>query len=486
MEGGGAQCTCTSLYFLCHCSKLPIPKTSISVDAILHAGTELYKRVTVSYQKATYLLANELPDVVSVVGGQDCKVEKFEAFSGLLGISRTDPATLTFSLLDGLVSSFQKACGCLVTVGHSSCAFTSAVYKEEDSFFCFDSHSRSSAGMCTPSGKAVILKLQSMSDLEHFICDLARSLFHEDYSEVPFELVPIGCMTPSCDVTIIATEAPEVSSSQTCYITAEEELAIVQASRKLLPERNSDDDDEYEQSERCLYPSGCSQSQFEAWQKYRPWLRCKKVASKGINLIGIQCQTCTEIGSLEKYIAPGKEKLSLSVEWIQGVCAKNSKKLHDKLYKHEKSKAHVLCVQLLEKKGRNVIEQSLQKSMSVWEEQNLEKISTLCKVFRTVYVVVWKHLPFRVHRHLFELQVTNGLKMGQMLFSHQSCSNICTFIASEMQKKLVEFVIQQSTPFSLLLDESTTTSNQTVLIVYARILDEKGMLAKGFKNSVVF
>jgi len=77
-------------------------------------------------------------------------------------------------------------------------------------------------------------------------------------------------------------------------------------------------------------------------------------------------------------------------------------------------------------------------------------------------------------RHLFELQQQNGIVMGKMfmLFSHQSCSNIVCFIASEMRQRLLSFILKSKNPFSLLFDESM--ENETVLILYVRALDPAG------------
>jgi len=52
---------------------------------------------------------------------------------------------------------------------------------------------------------------------------------------------------------------------------------------------------------------------------------------------------------------------------------------------------------------------------------------------------------------LFELQQQNGIAMGKTLFSHQSCSNIVCFIASEMRRRLT-FIISSEAPFSLMFD----------------------------------
>jgi len=64
--------------------------------------------------------------------------------------------------------------------------------------------------------------------------------------------------------------------------------------------------------------------------------------------------------------------------------------------------------------------------------------------------------------------------VGSMLFSHQACGNIIKYIASAMSKKLLQYLIKNDAPFSLMMDEATTMSNKTALIIYGRMLDPEG------------
>ena len=141
---------------------------------------------------------------------------------------------------------------------------------------------------------------------------------------------------------------------------------------------------------------------------------------------------------------------------------------------HEKSKAHVSCSEELRIRSARVIEEACKKANTVWNEQHSTRIQNTARMFRTVYLIAWKHLSFRVSSHLVNLQQQNGVDMGSMLFSHQSCSNILRFVASKMSSRLTQFIINSDAPFSILMGESTTISNKTALIIYIRIVDPSG------------
>ena len=60
----------------------------------------------------------------------------------------------------------------------------------------------------------------------------------------------------------------------------------------------------------------------------------------------------------------------------------------------------------------------------------------------------------------------NGLDVGRALHSNVTCTEIVNHVANQMKRKTVESIITHRTKISILLDESTSLSNQAVLIVY--------------------
>lgn len=168
-------------------------------------------------------------------------------------------------------------------------------------------------------------------------------------------------------------------------------------------------------------------------KKLTPWLVAKSIDYK---VIGVSCKVCQEVQSISKCRSSRIERLSVSQEWLAGVTAKNSKKLNDKVSAHEESKAHKACVDELQRRAKKQIESSAQKAGDVWKKQNEIRITETNKIFRTVYVMASKQLSFRTLPDLRSLQQQNGISMGNMLFSHQSCSDVIKFLAKKMTKKL--------------------------------------------------
>jgi len=101
-------------------------------------------------------------------------------------------------------------------------------------------------------------------------------------------------------------------------------------------------------------------------------------------------------------------------------------------------------------------------------DQQKQHVDTTCRVFRTVYYIAKSNRPFVDHPDLIELQSVNGVHMGRMLHSNMTATDVAEHIALEMQKKLVKAIIECKLPFSVLIDESTSLSQKSCLIVYIR------------------
>jgi len=56
-----------------------------------------------------------------------------------------------------------------------------------------------------------------------------------------------------------------------------------------------------------------------------------------------------------------------------------------------------------------------------------------------------------------------------MLYSHHSCANILKHIAQEMKTKLNNYIKASVHPFSIMIDETTTLSTKSVLVIFIRI-----------------
>ena len=307
---------------------------SVIVDEIVREGTLLYQTVTGSHLSTNYLMISELPDLLNVRNAS-FKLHKHDPSTGLLGADKSDLCSQSLSLRDAIVPSFSTTRWCLLSIGNSNGAFTIAVCKSktetEDKYVCFDSHSRSPSGLSASNGTAIVLEVESTKGLIVYINELAVSLFGRDYISMPFEL---------CPVTIHPIDVCIADSKFTAEL-------------KSGAHKESDDTSQFSQSEnlQCgsredmdhvVIPNVCTRSQFEDWKLKRPWVAAKKLTGVS-DLTGLTCKTCTDVGTLKKCVFMAKDRLKTSEEWITGVTAKSSKKLHDKMCSHEKSLAHKLC-----------------------------------------------------------------------------------------------------------------------------------------------
>ena len=67
-----------------------------------------------------------------------------------------------------------------------------------------------------------------------------------------------------------------------------------------------------------------------------------------------------------------------------------------------------------------------------------------------------------------DVQELNGVDMGRILHSTNACINIVNHIGEEMLRNLTKEVIKSDSKFAIMIDESTTLSNASTLIIYVR------------------
>ncbi|KAJ8871537.1 hypothetical protein PR048_027860 [Dryococelus australis] len=85
------------------------------------------------------------------------------------------------------------------------------------------------------------------------------------------------------------------------------------------------------------------------------------------------------------------------------------------------------------------------------------------KMLHTAYTVAKKNWPFYNFEDEINLQELNGIDMGRILHSTNACINIVNHSGKEMRKVLVN-------KMSIIIDESTSVSQKSMLIVHIRVL----------------
>jgi len=91
-----------------------------------------------------------------------------------------------------------------------------------------------------------------------------------------------------------------------------------------------------------------------------------------------------------------------------------------------------------------------------------------CKAFRTAYYLARNDRPFDDYQGLLELQDFNGAQIGTGLRSRYSATEIVDHISQEMRAKACRAIKEAGGCISVLIDEATTVSNTSTLIVYLK------------------
>ena len=219
LVGGGLQCTCVALSFICVWSTLSSHHGTDnlfqqdSVDAILRDGTVLYNKHFKS--RCRYIMVSELPSSAEVRGIQYNCVQS-EIFSGLVNSVQSVHESQTFSLTDAVTNAFSRCPSCLLTLGDMKAEMgytTAAVVHDNGKILVFDSHSRNELGMPAAAGKAVLLEVSSISHFVLYARQLAKALF-KNSADVPFEVVCLTCDKVSILNSTSQSEALENSRAQ--------------------------------------------------------------------------------------------------------------------------------------------------------------------------------------------------------------------------------------------------------------------------------
>ncbi|XP_069494929.1 E3 SUMO-protein ligase KIAA1586-like [Ambystoma mexicanum] len=217
-----------------------------------------------------------------------------------------------------------------------------------------------------------------------------------------------------------------------------------------------------EEEERSEHPDCWSWEQYENKCKEYPWL----TSSKG----KLGCKICREVKNLGTETSQG---VHFSLEWVNSSVSsygptkeKQHSALRKKMYLHKSSACHLKAVAILDVRTCESITQ-LNSRMQV------KLYEDTCRVFRSAYKIGKHERPFTDLPLDVDVQRMNGVDLGRVLHSDHSCADIIEHIATTMRAKLVHHILQNESKISVLIDESTTFSKLTTLIICIRACIEK-------------
>lgn len=158
----------------------------------------------------------------------------------------------------------------------------------------------------------------------------------------------------------------------------------------------------------------------------------------------------------------------MSSEWINAEVypsgsslEKKKTNLRKKIAKHKSSIAHLNAQKIVTESEKNVMDEHIFKIKAAEHEST-------ARIFRTAYSIAKYQRPYTDLPKMTDLQILNGLDMGRVLQSNVSCSNIIDHIALEMRKKIALDIIENNRKITILVDESTTLSKKSMLVICLR------------------
>jgi len=266
------------------------------------------------------------------------------------------------------------------------------------------------------------------------------------------ELVELSTSSSTSRATTTATQTSAASEDEESD-AATSQPNLEQTSTELMSEL---------QPKEVKWPTVWTMKQCTEFAEKYPWLTAENGA--------LGCTFCKDAKTLGAW---KQERISLSTEWvtcsIQVTCSAEDPKerektlsaLRGKIKKHNDSAAHKLAVDIRKRKDESHMENAAKKLTKV----HIEKTEA---VFRTVYHLAKMNRPFTDHDDLIHLQQLNGLDMGRILHSRYSATTIACHIAHEMQKKIVENIVNSNEKLAVLIDESTSLSQKSVMVVHLK------------------
>ncbi|XP_063788503.1 E3 SUMO-protein ligase KIAA1586-like [Pseudophryne corroboree] len=205
------------------------------------------------------------------------------------------------------------------------------------------------------------------------------------------------------------------------------------------------------------YPAVWSKEQFDEFKKKHEWL----FASRG----KLGCTICAEVSNLKIHAARG---INIASQWAECNILPFGKtketeltSLRKKIYIHKNSAAHAEAEKILETARKDIL-------LNINGRSQEAAFEITSRVFRTAYYIAKMNRPFTDHESLIDLQKVNGVQIGRLLHSRMVCGDIIEHISAEMRKKIVSQIITKKTKITILVDEATTLSRKSTLVIFLK------------------
>lgn len=106
------------------------------------------------------------------------------------------------------------------------------------------------------------------------------------------------------------------------------------------------------------------------------------------------------------------------------------------------------------------------------EKSEDELLKITARMFRTVFIEIMKNIPFNTHQNKVQLQEMHGVDMGVHHYEKCGAIKMLQCMSSYMHRQLIDHMVSENLPFSIIIDGSTDISESHYLIIYFQIFEE--------------
>lgn len=213
--------------------------------------------------------------------------------------------------------------------------------------------------------------------------------------------------------------------------------------------------------------------------KSKPWLKVNHDS-------GLLCTVCISAQDLPVEKLQG---MRFAEQWIQsGIFASGHSdsakmtNLRIKMHRHANSSVHKKALKELSILKEDRMTVAIRKV-------NKKHHKTTERCFLTAYYLAKNNRPFTDYPDLLQLLELNELDVGITLHSRYSATQIINSIADDMKKNLCQSIIQNNRKISVIVDESSTISNKSTLLIYIRTIfdsaQSRNIVGSAFPLSLV-
>lgn len=153
----------------------------------------------------------------------------------------------------------------------------------------------------------------------------------------------------------------------------------------------------------------------------------------------------------------------------EGLLKSDRRRNQDSLYEHAKSITHLNIIANLLKES--VAKKHRSQSFPV-EIPGESYLLITAKMFRTVYVINKLSLPFSDHQTVVQLQKLNGIDLGVHHYERSGCYAMTIELSNYFHEILIDNLIENKNPISLIVDDTTDMGNIHYKIVYLQTIED--------------